>query len=357
MPRQARNKTSSDSKAISKTPILDNTTLIKKERKKPRFHPGVQAARECKRLEKFTGKIIPKESFSRVLSEILQDHGDGTLMMQSKARRALQEASEEVITELFRAGHVITRVSKREKIMRRDMRALVQIADDTPLATGIIGAYRKHLLKTGQISKDTVKMAKLMTQTSNGSLKKRLRRGMNGVRLPPKPKLSPPVIPPSKVSKSSSKKTSQPPVQKKQEVPPPPPTKKTTAIESNGRKRKASESGVKDSSQTPPVLEVPKPMVIEPKTKASKPVNDNVYDYNAAMEAAIKRRELEPIPKRVRKDNGGLQRNEDFPIIDPYKILRDPSSINDILQHVDFSKGDQRFTDRKGNTVSINYQT
>jgi histone H3/H4 len=370
MPKVQRKTDSRTNSKIAKTPLplaatSDDTTT---PRKKPRFHPGVQAAREIKRLEKSTKKIIPFDPFKRCVREVLQGIGDGSFIIRRDGVQAIQEEAEKAITELLRKAYVVTRVCGRIKILPKDMTALVQINDDEVHHKGIMGAYRKYLELNKRVSKDDAKMDYLMKHVSNGSgsAKKRLRKGGN---LETK----------KSAAKTPTKKEKKTPVLKTPKAPKAPktPKKPTTDMvidEPSIPKKKQASQTVATAVSTPVVQEENEPQPPTQQTvKATQPITkrltreEHIRDLadmeprhkRSANEAARRKAEeialLEPYGRKHRKDSEGLKVNNEFPDINPYEILKNPGSINEVLEFLDYKKGNQRFTDKKGNIVTVNY--
>ena len=74
---------------------------IKKDRKKPRLHPGTGALREIRRYQKSVKNMMPRAPFQRLCRSIAAQVGGADLRFQSQALVALQESSEAYLTGLF----------------------------------------------------------------------------------------------------------------------------------------------------------------------------------------------------------------------------------------------------------------
>lgn len=70
-------------------------------------------------LQKSGDTIIPHASFSRVVHEALEQHGEYSI--RSEAMRALQCAAEEHVTEMFQNANNIARFTGRETVSRKDL--------------------------------------------------------------------------------------------------------------------------------------------------------------------------------------------------------------------------------------------
>jgi len=77
-----------------------HTGIIAKSHKRRRFHPGVVALREIRKLQRTTENLIPRASFERLVREIAQRIAPD-LRFQRSAISALQEASESYVICAF----------------------------------------------------------------------------------------------------------------------------------------------------------------------------------------------------------------------------------------------------------------
>ena len=89
---------------------------VKRKRK-----ASTNAIREIKREQKGTGMIIPIAPFQRVVQEISQDYKTD-LRIKSEAYKALQDASEAHLIDLFRRSNKCAIHENRETIQRKDLR-------------------------------------------------------------------------------------------------------------------------------------------------------------------------------------------------------------------------------------------
>jgi len=75
--------------------------------------------KEIEQLQNSAKPIIPYTSFSRVVHEELNKHGDYSI--RAEAVRALQEAAEGRVTEMFQDANNLARYNGRETVSGRDM--------------------------------------------------------------------------------------------------------------------------------------------------------------------------------------------------------------------------------------------
>lgn len=86
-------------------------------RRHDRYNRNIQ--REIDALQKSSTPIIPYTSFSRVVHEELDKHGEYSI--RGEAVRALQEAAEGRVTEMFQEANNLARYSGRETVSGKDM--------------------------------------------------------------------------------------------------------------------------------------------------------------------------------------------------------------------------------------------
>ena len=96
------------------------------------FGRGVVALREIRRYQKSTELLIKKMPFQRLVREIAQQI-DPELCFQSAAIRALQEAAEAYLVELFEDTLLCAIHAKRVTITTRDLQLALQIRGETVL--------------------------------------------------------------------------------------------------------------------------------------------------------------------------------------------------------------------------------
>ena len=106
--------------------------------KKPyRFRPGTVALREILKYQKSTETLIPKLSFQRLVKEVMQNEclirGIECKRVQSTALLALQEATEQYVTELFCKAQIAAVHGKRITITPADVRIVLDFRGDYQL--------------------------------------------------------------------------------------------------------------------------------------------------------------------------------------------------------------------------------
>ena len=96
-------------KVVKTTPLVRKSTLsaaggIKKPH---RFRAGTVAGREVTKLQKTTNTLVPKASFLRVVRENIDGQQTDVYRISEDAKEALQQASEDYLTEVFRASDLV----------------------------------------------------------------------------------------------------------------------------------------------------------------------------------------------------------------------------------------------------------
>ena len=95
--------------------------------KKPhRFRPGVVALREIRRYQKSTNLLMRKVPFQRVVREVAYEVKPN-LRFQADALKALQEACEMHMVDLFECANLAAINCKRVTIMKRDLQLIKRI--------------------------------------------------------------------------------------------------------------------------------------------------------------------------------------------------------------------------------------
>ena len=118
-PRRSKRKSSTpqrNGRASDGRPSL----IYHTERKRPR---QVQVLSEIRRLQQFTGYVMPKLSFSRVVREILTTYSPGEIIFRitAEAFEALQESTELYLTQLFTDSYLCTLHRDRVTLMVKDL--------------------------------------------------------------------------------------------------------------------------------------------------------------------------------------------------------------------------------------------
>ena len=112
----AAKQKSASKMAKSKSP----SKMVKKDRKKPRFHAGTVALREIKRYQKSTDLLIPRAPFQRLVRDICGGI-DNDLRFQAQALIALQEAAEAYVVGVMEDAGLCAVHAKRQTVMKSDM--------------------------------------------------------------------------------------------------------------------------------------------------------------------------------------------------------------------------------------------
>lgn len=99
---------------------------VKRQR---RFRPGTVALREIRKYQKSTDLLIRKAPFQRVVRNIAFAVGP-SLRFQSSAILALQEATEQYLTQLFEEANLCALHAKRVTILPKDLFLAKKIRGD-----------------------------------------------------------------------------------------------------------------------------------------------------------------------------------------------------------------------------------
>ncbi len=115
-------ETATKKKVINvKKNILFNSKSKPAIKKAHRWRPGVKALREIRKYQKSTLNLIPKQSFQRVVREIIQDLVYTDIRLRKEALFALQEAAEQHLIEFFQSSNLLAIHCGRCTVMARDM--------------------------------------------------------------------------------------------------------------------------------------------------------------------------------------------------------------------------------------------
>jgi len=94
--------------------------------RKYRHKPGFRAKQDIRKFQRSVKTVIPKASFSRLISEILQDvcinQGRSQMQFSKEARVALVEAAETAVVELMQIATVLQSHAKRETLSTSDLK-------------------------------------------------------------------------------------------------------------------------------------------------------------------------------------------------------------------------------------------
>lgn len=97
-----------------------------KDRKTYRHKNGYRINQEIRNQQRKVSTVIPKASFSRLISEILQnvciEKGRSQMQFSKEARSALVEAAETAIVEIMQIATVLQSHAKRETLSTSDLK-------------------------------------------------------------------------------------------------------------------------------------------------------------------------------------------------------------------------------------------
>ena len=143
-PRKTKGKGKQGRKGIKSKPLTKGsnrrrapTAGIKKPK---RFRPGTVALREIRRYQKSTELLIRKLPFNRLVREVAQDFKTD-LRFQSAAIKALQEAAEAYLVNLFEDTNLCAIHAKRVTILPKDMQLARRIRGDRTSMGKAAGEY------------------------------------------------------------------------------------------------------------------------------------------------------------------------------------------------------------------------
>ncbi|KAJ8925092.1 hypothetical protein NQ315_001264 [Exocentrus adspersus] len=92
------------------------------------FHVYASTLRAIRKLQTSTKLCIPRLPFCRLIKEILMDVGGGNdRRIQVEALRALQEAAEMYLTQLFEDANKCAMHAKRVTLVPKDVRLVLDI--------------------------------------------------------------------------------------------------------------------------------------------------------------------------------------------------------------------------------------
>ena len=97
-------------------------TGVRQERaiRQRRFRPGTVALREIRKYHKSTELLIQKQLFRRLVRQVALNINN-TIRFQESALLAIQEASEQFLTQLLEEGNLCVIHAKRVTLMPRDL--------------------------------------------------------------------------------------------------------------------------------------------------------------------------------------------------------------------------------------------
>lgn len=100
--------------------VAKTEALVEGGAKKRRLRPGTKALREIRRYQKSTDLLIQRAPFERTVKEISQDTAINGIKWKKDALKALQEATENYLTEFFKKMMQLAVARKAKTIMPRD---------------------------------------------------------------------------------------------------------------------------------------------------------------------------------------------------------------------------------------------
>lgn len=77
---------------------------------------------EIRKYQRYTGYLIPKYSFSKVVREVCMDIGNVPMRWEARALEAIQEAAEAFLVHLLEDSNLCALHAKRVTLMVRDLR-------------------------------------------------------------------------------------------------------------------------------------------------------------------------------------------------------------------------------------------
>lgn len=92
-----------------------------------RFHPGTQALREIRRMQRSTDTVLPAVPFVRLVREIMSQYNP-EMRCQSVAVQAIQEAAESFLVALFEDSNLCAIHANRTTVQKQDMKLAMRLA-------------------------------------------------------------------------------------------------------------------------------------------------------------------------------------------------------------------------------------
>ncbi|XP_061734390.1 histone H3-like centromeric protein A [Nerophis ophidion] len=86
-----------------------------------RFRPGTRALQEIRKYQRTTNLLIPKAPFCRLVREVCQKMGRGSLRWQVLALMAMQEAAEAFLVMLLSDAYLCTLHANRVTLFNKDV--------------------------------------------------------------------------------------------------------------------------------------------------------------------------------------------------------------------------------------------
>ena len=107
----------------------NNNNNIEVHKPATRYRPGGKALREIREYQKNTKFLIPHTAFKRLVREQLGELPGfyGGYLFQVSAMKALQEASEAFVSDLFSLSQLAALHCKRIEVSAKDMRLAVRM--------------------------------------------------------------------------------------------------------------------------------------------------------------------------------------------------------------------------------------
>jgi histone H3 len=121
-------KSSTAAKAPRKTLPAETATTgeqgdAKSVRKPHRWRPGTVALREIRKYQRSTNLLLRKLPFQRMIREVASRYkSKETIRFQASAIEAIQEASENYLTNLFQDGNLLALHASRVTVQPEDLR-------------------------------------------------------------------------------------------------------------------------------------------------------------------------------------------------------------------------------------------
>ncbi|RWS08038.1 histones H3 and H4-like protein [Dinothrombium tinctorium] len=122
--RDNRLSTVLETKTKRKKPTISKEEAVKTKR---RFRRGTVALRDIRRFQKTTKLLVPALPFQRLVREITADIKVENLKYRTDALKALQEAAEAYLVNLFENSNLLAIHGHRVTIMPKDMSLALRI--------------------------------------------------------------------------------------------------------------------------------------------------------------------------------------------------------------------------------------
>ena len=96
----------------------------------PPLKPGSKALQEIRQYQHSTQLLLSKGPFQKLVKEIMEESVGRSYRIQTGALKALQEASESLIVDLFERSNLATVHDRRVTVFPRDLRLVQRLSED-----------------------------------------------------------------------------------------------------------------------------------------------------------------------------------------------------------------------------------